>query len=200
MNKDYALLAVEDVLSEAVGRRMLSEISMAVSQPIGLKGSGYLKRKARDLNRTARGFPVVMITDLDNSSSCAPSLIDEWLRVPAEKAFMFRVAVLEVESWVMADKRAISRFLGISVSSIPHQVDEIENPKEMLVSLARASSSGSIRDDLVPPHGSTAKVGPAYNTRLVEFVRDVWDPRRAADVSPSLARALRALTVFRSDG
>ena len=197
MNRDFALLAVEDVLSEAVGRRILNEVSIAVSQTIGLKGCDYLRSKVNNLNRTARGFPVLMITDLDRPSRCPPSLISEWLRGPAEKAFILRVAVLEVESWVMADRSAFGRFLGIRASAVPHQVDEVENPKEKIVLLADGSSSSTIRRDLVPLQGSTARVGPAYNARLGEFVRNTWNPRRAAEVSPSLIRALRALEVFR---
>ena len=196
MNRDFALLAVEDALSESLARRLLSEAGISVSQVIGRKGNAYLRAKAPDLNRTARGFPVLLVTDLDDPTSCPPQLIEDWLRGPPAEALVFRVAVMEAESWVMADISAFSRFLGIRASLIPQPVDQVPNPKETLVNAARRSRSQSVRSDLVPAVGSTAVVGPAYNARLTEFVRDTWSPLRAADASPSLACALRAVRTF----
>ena len=198
MNKDHALLAVEDALTESLGRRLLAEASMSASQVIGLKGNNYLRRKAHSLNQTAKGYPVLLVTDLDNPACCPPLLIQDWLQSSRQEALLFRVAVMEAESWVMADVPGFSRFLGVRTSSVPQPVDEVANPKEALISLARSSRSRSIRDDLVPRRGSTAKVGPAYNARLTEFVRDSWQPGRAACSSPSLARALRAVKAFRT--
>lgn len=92
------VLAVEDVLSEAVARRVLSSCGVAVAQTIGLRGCGYLRRKASSLNRTALGFPVFMLTDLDSPGRCAGDLVDSWLGAPRNPGFLFRVAVVEVES------------------------------------------------------------------------------------------------------
>ena len=198
MDRDYALLAVEDPLSESLARRLLLEAGMSVSQVIGRKGNAYLRAKARNLNRTAMGFPVVLLTDLDSPATCPPRLVADWLGGPPSEGLVFRVAVMEAESWVMADIGAFGRFLGIKTSVIPQPVDEIRNPKETLVNAARRSRNRFVRSDLVPPIGSTAVVGPAYNACLTGFVRDTWSPLRAAESSPSLARALNAIRGFRS--
>jgi hypothetical protein len=198
MNRDLALLAVEDALSEAVARRLLSEAGIGVAQVVGRKGNSYLRAKVRDLNRTARGFPVLLLTDLDSPSLCPPLLIRDWLNTPPSDGLMFRVAVMEVESWVMADTNAFSRFLGVRSTLVPQPVDAVLKPKEALVNLARRSRRRATRSDLVPSPGSTAAVGPAYNARLGEFVRDTWCPIRAADASSSLSRALNAVRAFRS--
>ena len=47
MTQRNAILAVEDVLGEAVSTRILASQGIAVSQRLGLKGKGYLQHKAR---------------------------------------------------------------------------------------------------------------------------------------------------------
>ena len=132
-----------------------------------------------------------MLTDLDSPQNCPPQLIQSWISAPLNSGFFLRVAVMEVESWIMADRSALAEFLSIPVDRIPSNPDAIDNPKEFLVSLARLSKKKRVRDQLVPALGATtARVGPEYNSRFSEFVRAHWDLERAAVVSPSLKRTL----------
>ena len=57
------ILAVEDKLSELVSARILSSFGIDVSVTLGLKGKSYVEQKARSLNKTAQGFPVLMTAD-----------------------------------------------------------------------------------------------------------------------------------------
>ena len=82
MTQRSAILAVEDVLGEAVSIRILASLGIVVSQRLGLKGKGYLQGKARNLNQTARGFAVFMLTDQDSPNQCPPQLIRSWIRDP----------------------------------------------------------------------------------------------------------------------
>jgi hypothetical protein len=100
---------------------------------------------------------------------------------------------MEVESWVLADRAQFSSFLSVPEHRIPANTDQIPQPKEFIVTLARRSRRKDIREDLVPAVGSTAPVGPAYNPRLAAFVVDSWDPTAASGASPSLARAVERL-------
>ena len=52
---------------------------------------------------------------------------------------LLRVAVHEVETWLIADKRNFSRFLGIREGRIETNVEEIVDPKRYLIDLVRAS-------------------------------------------------------------
>ena len=72
--------------------------------------------------------------------------------------------------------------------------DNIPNPKEFLVSLARRSKKRRLRDELVPEPGAKIPVGYGYNTRLMEFIREHWNLERAATISPSLKRTLDRLS------
>ena len=104
MTQRNAILAVEDVLGEAVSTRILASQGIAVSQRLGLKGKGYLQQKAQNLNQTARGFAVFMLSDQDSPDPCPPQLIRSWIKGPRHPHFFLRIAVMEVETWVMADR------------------------------------------------------------------------------------------------
>ncbi|HDS30167.1 MAG TPA: hypothetical protein ENN67_03900 [Firmicutes bacterium] len=136
----------------------------------------------------------MVLIDLDESE-CAPLILKDYLPDPAP--FMcLSIAVREVESWLMADRERIAKFLSVSQSIIPHDCDSIENPKEKLVDIARKSRRADIREDIVPRKGSGIKIGPAYTSRLVEFVLDEtngWRPESAARSSPSLNRCIERI-------
>ncbi|HUR81788.1 MAG TPA: hypothetical protein VM733_13560 [Thermoanaerobaculia bacterium] len=189
------IIAVEDPLSEAIARKLFAELrpDLPITSFLGNHGNTYLRSKARDLNRAAATVPVFLLTDLDSPSACPPGVIAEWLGRQPAPLFLFRVAVMEVESWVLADRAQIAPFLGVPEHRIPLDTDTIPNPKQFLVNLARRSRSTGIRTDLVPVAGSTASVGPMYNPRLGTFVSTQWSAVRARASSPSLARTVERL-------
>ena len=201
MSLNSVILAVEDSLSDAVSTKILQYfgIEIHVRIPNTYQGNAYLRRRTTELNRAAKGPPYVfMFTDLDSSKSCAPELIRSWVKVPLNPGFFLRVAVMEIESWILADRGGLAAFLSIPVGRIPSAPDDIPKPKEFLVSLARGSKK-SLRDQLVPSKRAvTAKVGPEYNSRLSQFVRDDWNLERAAVVSPSLKKTLDRITLAKS--
>lgn len=190
MTQRNVILAVEDVLGEAVSTRILASQGIAVSQQLGLKGKGYLQQKAQSLNQTARGFAVFMLADQDSPDPCPPQLIRSWIKGPRNPHFFLRIAVMEVESWIMADRTGIASFLSVPLNRVPLDTDALTHPKEFLVSLARMSHRTRLRADLVPKPGATRKVGPGYNVRLGEFVRMHWDVERASQTSNTLKRTL----------
>jgi len=190
------ILAVEDELSEAVGRALLAQAGerFSVSMVIRRGGAGYLRARIHSFNESARALPFLVLTDLDDPRSCPPELIRSWLGSHRRREkLLFRVAVVEIESWVLAHRSAVAAWLQVPVSRVPRDSDQLPRPKEFLVSLARASRSRQIRDDLVPQTGSTAVVGPMYNSRLVRFVATRWKASEARGHSSSLDRTLRRL-------
>jgi hypothetical protein len=187
------ILAVEDQLSEAVARRILDTVGVAVLSPTGGKGKSHLARTAAELNRTAQKIPVLMLIDQDDPSICPPELIAQLVKCARAPRFLLRVVVMEIEAWVLADRDAAAKLLKVPVNRIPQRSDEIRKPKEEVVRLARRSRSARIRKDLVPAPGNTRKVGPLFNAMLCDFVNRSWSPERAARVSPSLRRTLDRL-------
>lgn len=197
MRVTNVILAVEDELSEAISMKILRRFNIGIRYTIRGKGNVSLRQKAPEFNRSANGIDIFLLTDLDSAQNCPPGLIRTWIRGPLNPRFMFRVAVMEVESWVMADRIGFSSFLSIPLHRIPSPTDDILNPKEFLVSLARRSQKKIVREALVPAPGVNLSIGPVYNEFLSEFVQDYWDLQRAASVSPSLKRTLDRLSYVR---
>lgn len=197
-------LAVEDELSEQMLRTILVQTKRGfqVGPVYGKKGADYLRQKIRGLNMAARGSAYLVVTDLD-THSCVPELIEKWFECRLNEYpqrrhanLVFRVAVREIESWVMADRERFAEFLGISSELIPEQTDNVRNPKELLIRLASKCRNRRLRDDIVPRPGDQRRIGPDYNGRLGEFVHLSWRANVAYMHSASLARAWKKLIAF----
>lgn len=190
-------LAVEDPLSEAILTEMLkqTERPFSIGTCLSRGGYGYLKKIIPGLNQAASGMPYLVLTDLDQAE-CPLAIISTWLTQPRHPNLIFRIAIKEVEAWVMADREALAKFLGITINLIPANVDEILDPKQLLINLARRSKKRDLREGIVPEQNSTAKIGKDYNGQLIPFVRTHWQVATAQLNSPSLQRAMKALITF----
>ena len=190
-------IAVEDLLSEAVATRLLADSAknFAVGVVYNRGGYGYLKKTVPGWNNAAKGTPFFLLTDLD-AWPCPPSLMASWLSDPIHRNLVFRVAVREVESWLLADRLNFASFLKVHKARIPERPDELLDPKATLVAIASRSPSAHIKSRLVPGRLSTARQGRDYNGCLTEFVATKWSPLEAAVNSPSLARCRESLAKF----
>ncbi|MBN2208807.1 MAG: DUF4276 family protein [Candidatus Coatesbacteria bacterium] len=191
-------LAVEDQLSEAVLHAILRQSgrNYHVGTCLGRRGFSYLKKRIGRFNNAAKGTPFIVLTDLDRAE-CAPALVKDWLKAPKHHNLIFRVAVKEVESWIIADRSALASFLGIKREVVPEMPDKLDDPKEALVGLARKSRKTDLRDAIVPTQGSKVKRGPDYNATVGRFVKNCWDAKAAMKASPSLRRTFEAISGFR---
>ena len=192
MDRSICLL-VEGGLDEAVGRRICSMKGLSVVTVFGKRGAGYIRAKIDGFNGLAQGTRILALADLmDMHGKCPPEVRRELLPYPSA-GMCFRLAEQEVESWLLGDRIGLSRRLRTSVAKFPARPDELANPKQALVSLARESRSPRIRALMVPAPGTTASEGPGYTAELQDYVSNDWDVAAAAANSPSLARCLRAI-------
>ncbi len=187
-------LGVEDVVSESVALRLVREYAPGLqwAQTMGLSGFGQLKKQMPTFNKIAqyRGSMLV-VTDLDNPQLCPINLIAEWCQgLQLSPNLVFRIAVTEIEAWLIADRQHVSQWLAISESLIPRKPESVTQPKECLVGLARRSPNRKLREAIVPRSGSTRGTGPGYNERISSFASDVWNPEAARVIAPSLNRAI----------
>lgn len=139
-------------------------------------------------------MPYFVLTDLD-LKECPPALISEWLSEPRHPNLIFRIAVREVESGIMADHQHFSKFFGVSMKQLPENCDTIRDPKVFLKDLILRSRKKSFRK-MLPESGSTAKIGNEYNSILSIFITDIWDHEQAREHSDSLNRAIISLEKF----
>jgi hypothetical protein len=184
----YIALATEDELSEAVGRRLSADSQLEVSQPFRRGGNGFLRDRLPVFCKIADHQPVLVLTDLDNEA-CPPALIGDWYRrLHRPPDLLLRVAVREVEAWLLADRDALADFLRISARHIPQQPERLDDPKDALLRAAMHAPR-TIREELVARNGALASQGIGYNKRLSGFVEAQWSPERASASASSLARA-----------
>ncbi len=188
-------LAFEDPLHEVVLRKIFSQLNFSVGKCFSHGGSGYLKTRIKGFNHAARVTPFLVLTDLDQVE-CAPILIKDWLPFPRHPNLLFRVAVREVESWLLAHRDAFARYIGVNKNKIPSNVDEVIDPKQFLINLARESKYRQLREAIVPRAESGANQGPDYNGALIKYVHDHWDINKAALYSPSLQKMINALVSY----
>jgi len=190
-------LVFEDNLSGAILRKLLanSKRNYMIGFSRNSGGFGWIRKKIEGFNNAAKGMPYLILTDLDRSE-CPPVLLREWHIENHNHNLLFNVAVRQLESWILACRCRFAEFLGIREHEIPAAVDEIPDAKRFLIDLVRRSHKRELRVDIVPQEGSTARVGPDYNGRLIQFVRNNWDPNMAKEFSPSLCRTMESLDVF----
>lgn len=190
-------MAVEDALSEVVLRRALA--SRPVRYEIGAVysrgGFGYLKRQTVAFNNAARACPFVLLTDLDQHG-CPPDLVRTWLSGrPKHDSFLFRVAVREVESWLLGDMTRLKSFLHVKNGLAIPAPEALPDPKQELLRLSLRSRVRQIREALVWRNESSGRLfqGPDYNGTLAHFVTHQWDISTARHACPSLERLFAAL-------
>src|SRR5690554_5304718 len=133
----------EDHLSTAVAERLVRESDdrWQVGVPITTGGSGKLLSELPKYLKVANSLPVLLLTDLDRLE-CAPSLSHRYC--PARgwpECFLFRVAVREIEAWLMADHEGFSDFTGIPKNRLASDCEAIADPKQQLLSLVNRYAS-----------------------------------------------------------
>ena len=188
-------LVFEDQISEFVMMKLAEKASkFYVSNSYSEGGSGYIKKNISGFNEASKGCPFFVLTDLDNID-CAPTLKENWLKTQAHPNLIFRIAVREVETWLLADIEGFSKYTGISKANFHNNPEEIPNPKGELLQLIRRCRKRNIKEDILPKN-EYASVGPNYNGRLGEFVIKHWSINRAMKRSDSLKRAMQHLSNF----
>ena len=184
--------AVEGLIDEAVLRRLILWTGAKAGTVHGKHGKPFLRKQMPAYNLAAHRFPWFVLVDLDSEIDCAPTLVNLWLPDPAPHMCL-RVVVHEIEAWLLADRERLAQFLQVRISLIPRDPESLADPKHALVEIARHSRKKEIRADMVPRPKSYRDVGPAFNSRMIQFVSDErrgWRPDVAAQSSESLRRCM----------
>ena len=185
-------VAVEGETDEAIARRLIGHAGGRIGKVRGGKGKAYLRRRIAAYNSAARYSPWFVLVDLDSDADCAAALRSAWLSSLAAR-LCFRIAVREVEAWLMADAESLARYLNVPRARVPRDPEGREDPKGDMVGLARRSRRRELREDMTPGADSRGREGPAYAGRLVEYAETAWRPEVAAQHSDSLRRAIACL-------
>ncbi len=191
-------MLLEGLHEEHVAKALIRHSGHEPGVVYGKKGSGYIRKHARDYLFLARpGHAALVLTDfMDSGCSCPPEAHRRYVAnhcASIPPSFLCRFAVNELESWLMADREGMASFFQIPAAKIPLHPETEPDPKRTLVNLARLSRIARLRDALVPPPRHGGAVGPGYTSAIAEFVARQWSPERASANSPSLFRCMRRL-------
>lgn len=187
-------LVTEDDLSHSVMFKIITEKAphLVVERSLVTGGCGNIKNKVMQFNNACKYIPHVILTDLD-AIVCPLKLMNDW-NIRSNSELIFRIAIKEVESWLLADREGFAKFLDIPTNKLPQQPEECENPKRELINLSRNSKFGL---EIAPQKGSRAIQGYNYNGCLVCYVQNNWSIDAAMEYSPSLERAVKSLISFK---
>lgn len=192
----YINLLIEDEVHLHVLSKILDHSikTFEVHRIFGMKGNNYIKKNLSSYNQAAKITPYLVLTDLDQLE-CPPILIHNWINFKRHNNLIFRIAVREAETWLLADRENFASFLGISTNRIERYPESILNPKEYILNIATKSKKRNIKEDLIPK--GDAIIGRNYNTCLADFIINYWDIENAMQQSKSLNKLMNALNNFK---
>jgi len=184
-------VATEDELSEILCRKLLGEVGLNPFLKLRKGGNGYLRSRMESFCQMAQSYPVIILTDQDRAD-CAPRLCADWLRnLIVPENLLLRVAVREVEAWLLADGQAIQKFFDVDVRSA--DFESVDDPKQLLLETMRRSTR-AVRNYLVEVRKGQAYCGVGYSNELIAFVNEAWDSERASQLSNSLRKTRKRLS------
>ncbi len=191
---------VEGQTDEIVARRLITDCGHEFGTCYGKRGASYILGRIKGFAAAAQyGPPLLILIDLmDSGLACARDLVPGLLR-ERPMFCLLRGVVRELESWLIADRQGIAAYLGVVPGRIPVSPEELPDPKGGLIDLARRCRKRTRRNAIVPALNASASTGPDYVGAIAEYVRDYWNPDRAAVAAPSLKRCLVRLREIRDE-
>lgn len=145
--------AVEGLTDEAVAERLINHAGGKLGNVHGRRGKGFLRRQIDGYGQAARRSPWLVLVALDMDAECPVGLVRIWLEKPGNTFLCFRVAVREVESWLLADRETLAAYLHVRSGRIPSNPERLEDPKRVVIDVASRSTSRAIREDMGRPCG-----------------------------------------------
>lgn len=156
-------------------------------------GKGAIDRDIKKYWEAARVLPYVIFRDLDQDGEGCPVTLRAELveHIPGESLdLLIRIVDQCIESWMLADRRGIAEFCGVSPARVKIPAS---HHKSYLLSMFREAKL----KDAVAHVDNELDFGPAYELHVQRFMKTAWNVERAADDSPSLRRALQRLRDLR---
>lgn len=185
-------LIAEDAICQAIGERLIGEVlgwTLAIS-PINCGGVSRLLSQLDRYQTLARLYPVLCIADTDRR--CAVELLEKHRPPNLSARFLFRLAVPEIESWILADNKGFAEHFRVPESRLPRNPDEEHDSKLTILHLVQKSKSRLFKNEMISAYDRN-KIGTGYNLHLTSFVREKWSVEEAAMRSASLARCVSRL-------
>lgn len=194
MRKYLTYIAVEDQPSLTIVKKLLTEqTKFHIFSNFPMSGCGYLKKNMRKFNELSKQYVVIVVTDTDKAIINPEEFKQRWLNVPPNNGLIFELAIIEIESWILADTSNFSKYFSTPKQDF-YFTDEITDPKQKIFNIVKKSKDKEIREAILPLKG--ASIGPAYNITIADFIRNHWDSSNAIKRSKSLEHFISILNNF----
>lgn len=154
-------------------------------------GSGEVGKVLR--KQAVKSSPVPRIFIIDADGHCPVELRRSLLPGGSVKSVLLRVCDNEIESWILADNQAFSRFFNMPLAKVesPDGVDVKERMLRCVYRLGTSNAQDFAREP--SKHLGKYRFGSRYHTLIGRFIDEEWDAQRAAQRSDSLKRAVQRL-------
>jgi len=157
------------------------------------RGNDQIKKNVPKYKGASRVVRHIVLTDLDRYP-CPPALLDDWKVGELPPTMLLRIAVREVEAWLLSDRSGIASFLHAPVEKVPFLPEAEADPKQTLLSVVRKSRKRRLVEEMVPKPG--AHIGPLYNERMCDFALNLWQIEAALENAPNLHRSIARIAAF----
>lgn len=158
-----------------------------------VNGKGAIDARIQKYWEASQIIPHVIFRDVDYDEGACPVALRSALssKTPGDSPnLLIRIVDQCIESWMLADRRGIAEFCGVSPARVKIPAS---HHKSYLLSMFREAKL----KDAVAHVDSELDFGPAYELHVQRFMTTAWNAGRAADDSPSLRRALQRLRDLR---
>lgn len=200
---------VEGDTDVPVARKVVEACGLATASPVVLRGCSRVDAELARLRASAsRRTPVFVLRDVDPTPpnlkgrrfrQCGSRVLSALGVSNSGPGFRFRLARHEMESWLLADRKAFAKWLGCSITQLPGVSDDELKPSVTIVKLARDPKvKACLRAALVPADGADTQFGPGFEAAIIGFAAGPWSPVRARKNSRSLDHCFRALEGLRA--
>lgn len=186
-------ISVALIAEDRLGMAVLYRIVNAAGRPTSVvhdrvtHGSGSIRASIGKYAQASRVVPHIVLTDLD-TAECPATLRRSWMADALPPGLLLRVAVREIESWVLGDRAGFARLAGIAEARVPRDPEALLDPKQTLIQLVRQGRKRRLIEEIAPARNSRVSIGPLYNERLCAFVDREWDLDSATASCDSLRR------------
>lgn len=187
------LYAVEGTTDAPVAEKLIRLMNRVPRQVSASGGSSTIDTKLARWAQSSNSAPMLILRDWDpvDHAACPAELVGRIAGVNRPPNIAVRIVVRSIESWLMADIEAAKDFFR--TPGLPATPESLHRPKPALARACEGSRLARVKRGMVPRQGSGGAVGPEYTLLVTEFARDHWDPLRASENSPSLARTVQRL-------
>lgn len=105
-------LVSEDHLSESIAEKIIRQFTDYEVYCIQSRGGrSYIEKRLLAYNRSAKKLSFFVIVDLDQNPCAGDYIKQHFGRTTISPNMIFRIAVREVESWILADQRVLVTIL-----------------------------------------------------------------------------------------